>query len=31
MLQANVEEYLGGPDGAVEAPIRNFQDAIAYV
>ncbi|KAJ8583358.1 Prefoldin subunit 3 [Rhizopogon salebrosus TDB-379] len=26
---ANVEEYLGGPDGAVETPIRNFQDAIA--
>ncbi|OJA12469.1 hypothetical protein AZE42_10514 [Rhizopogon vesiculosus] len=26
---ANVEEYLGGPDGAVETPLRNFQDAIA--
>ncbi|KAG2359337.1 Prefoldin subunit 3 [Suillus spraguei] len=26
---ANVEEYLGGPDGAVETPLKNFQDAIA--
>ncbi|KAG1830012.1 Prefoldin subunit 3 [Suillus variegatus] len=26
---ANVEEYLGGPDGAAEAPLKNFQDAIA--
>ncbi|KAG1824190.1 Prefoldin subunit 3 [Suillus variegatus] len=26
---ANVEEYLGGPDGVVETPLKNFQDAIA--
>jgi prefoldin subunit 5 len=26
---ANVEEYLGGPDGMVETPLKNFQDAIA--
>ncbi|KAG1809815.1 Prefoldin subunit 3 [Suillus plorans] len=26
---ANVEEYLGGSDGAVETPLKNFQDAIA--
>ncbi|KAI9457850.1 Prefoldin subunit 3, partial [Boletus coccyginus] len=26
---ANVEEYIGGPDGDVEGPLKNFQDAIA--
>ncbi|KAI5993326.1 Prefoldin subunit 3 [Pisolithus albus] len=26
---ANVEEYIGGPDGDVEAPLKEFQDAIA--
>ncbi|EAU87397.1 prefoldin subunit [Coprinopsis cinerea okayama7 len=26
---ADVEEYLGGPDGDVEATLRTFQDAIA--
>lgn len=29
--QADVEQYLGGPEGEVEIPLRNFQDAIAYV
>ena len=28
--QANIEEYLGGPDGAVEVPLREFSAAIAY-
>lgn len=28
-LQANVEEYIGGPDGDVEGPLKAFQDAIA--
>ncbi|KAF9489713.1 hypothetical protein BDN71DRAFT_1511865 [Pleurotus eryngii] len=27
--QADVEQYLGGPEGEVEIPLRNFQDAIA--
>ncbi|KAF9468437.1 Prefoldin subunit-domain-containing protein [Collybia nuda] len=26
---ADVEEYLGGPDAEVEAPLKNFQDALA--
>ncbi|KAI6143209.1 Prefoldin subunit 3 [Pisolithus tinctorius] len=26
---ANVEEYIGGPDGDVEGPLKDFQDAIA--
>ncbi|KAI6012952.1 Prefoldin subunit 3 [Pisolithus microcarpus] len=26
---ANVEEYIGGPDGDVEGPLKEFQDAIA--
>ncbi|KAH7911871.1 Prefoldin subunit 3 [Hygrophoropsis aurantiaca] len=26
---ANVEEYLGGPDGEAEGPLKRFQDAIA--
>ncbi|KIJ64333.1 hypothetical protein HYDPIDRAFT_90844 [Hydnomerulius pinastri MD-312] len=26
---ANVEEYIGGPDGQVEGPLKEFQDAIA--
>ncbi|KAI5991210.1 Prefoldin subunit 3 [Pisolithus albus] len=26
---ANVEEYIGGPDGDVEAPLKEFQDAVA--
>ncbi|KAJ8690759.1 hypothetical protein PTI98_012160 [Pleurotus ostreatus] len=26
---ADVEQYLGGPEGEVEIPLRNFQDAIA--
>ncbi|KAL4077973.1 Prefoldin subunit 3 [Scleroderma citrinum] len=25
----NIEEYLGGPDGAVEGPLKDLQDAIA--
>lgn len=29
-LQADVEEYLGGPDAEVEGPLKNFQDALAY-
>lgn len=28
--QADVEEYLGGPDAEVEGPLKNFQDALAY-
>ncbi|KAG6844321.1 hypothetical protein H0H87_007805 [Tephrocybe sp. NHM501043] len=27
---ANVEEYLGGPDGEVEGTLKSFQDALAY-
>ncbi|KAH7882732.1 Prefoldin subunit 3 [Phlebopus sp. FC_14] len=26
---ADVEQYVGGPDGEVEGPLRDFQDAIA--
>ena len=29
--QSNIEEYIGGPDGTVERPLKEFQDAIAYV
>lgn len=29
-FQANVEEYIGNPDGDVEGPLKSFQDAIAY-
>ena len=25
-----MEEYLGGPDADVEAPLKAFQDALAY-
>ena len=31
MYQADVEEYLGGPDAEVEESLKGFQDAIAYV
>ena len=30
-FQADVEEYIGGPEGDVEGPLKAFQDAIAYV
>lgn len=29
--QGDVEEYVGGPDGDVEAALRRVQDALAYV
>jgi hypothetical protein len=29
--QADVEEYLGGPEGEVEGTLKGFQEAIAYV
>lgn len=30
ITQADVEEYIGGPDGEVEGPLKTFQDALAY-
>lgn len=30
-LQSDVDEYVGGPDGDVEATLKRVQDALAYV
>ena len=29
--QSDVDEYVGGPDGDVEATLKRVQDALAYV
>ena len=31
ICQADVEQYLGGPEAEVEGTLKGFQEAIAYV